>query len=168
MIDRIDILTGGASAVYGADAVAGVVNFVLNTHFQGVTGGCELRLLQPQQLAIPSPKARSERRGHALPPNSVNTGFGKNASVSHGIELCRRQGQCDFLRDVRRADAVLEGKYDYGGCTLDAAKPNNLHCGGSGTSAKNGAGGYFQAYSTRRQGALYQHRRRLDGAVPSL
>src|SRR6202140_2906606 len=36
LIERIDILTGGASAVYGADAVAGVVNFILNTHFQGV------------------------------------------------------------------------------------------------------------------------------------
>src|SRR5450432_2250346 len=36
LIERVDILTGGASSVYGADAVAGVVNFVLNTHFQGI------------------------------------------------------------------------------------------------------------------------------------
>src|SRR5215469_17457744 len=36
LIERADVLTGGASAVYGADAVAGVVNFVLNTHYQGV------------------------------------------------------------------------------------------------------------------------------------
>src|SRR5579862_1487864 len=36
LIERVDILTGGASSVYGADAVAGVVNFVLNTKFQGV------------------------------------------------------------------------------------------------------------------------------------
>src|SRR5258705_8569335 len=36
LIERIDILTGGASAVYGADAVAGVVNFVLNTKFEGI------------------------------------------------------------------------------------------------------------------------------------
>ena len=32
LVERVDVLTGGASAVYGADAVAGVVNFVLNTH----------------------------------------------------------------------------------------------------------------------------------------
>ena len=37
MIERVDILTGGASAVYGADAVAGVVNFVLNEEFEGVS-----------------------------------------------------------------------------------------------------------------------------------
>ena len=36
LIERVDVLTGGASATYGADAVAGVVNFVLNTHYQGV------------------------------------------------------------------------------------------------------------------------------------
>jgi outer membrane cobalamin receptor len=36
LIERVDVLTGGASAVYGADAVAGVVNFVMNTHYQGV------------------------------------------------------------------------------------------------------------------------------------
>src|ERR1700751_934940 len=35
LVERVDLLTGGASAVYGADAVAGVVNFVLNDHFQG-------------------------------------------------------------------------------------------------------------------------------------
>jgi iron complex outermembrane receptor protein len=36
MIDSIEVLTGGASSVYGADAVAGVVNFKLNDHFEGV------------------------------------------------------------------------------------------------------------------------------------
>jgi iron complex outermembrane receptor protein len=35
MIDRVDIVTGGASAAYGSDAVAGVVNFVLKDHFEG-------------------------------------------------------------------------------------------------------------------------------------
>lgn len=29
LVKRVDLLTGGASAVYGADAVAGVVNFIL-------------------------------------------------------------------------------------------------------------------------------------------
>lgn len=35
-IERIDVLTGGASAVYGSDAVAGVVNIILKKHFEGV------------------------------------------------------------------------------------------------------------------------------------
>jgi outer membrane cobalamin receptor len=36
MIERVDILTGGASAVYGSDAVAGVVNFIMKKDFEGV------------------------------------------------------------------------------------------------------------------------------------
>jgi iron complex outermembrane recepter protein len=36
LLDRVDLVTGGASAVYGADAVAGVVNFVTKRSFTGV------------------------------------------------------------------------------------------------------------------------------------
>lgn len=36
LIKRVDVLTGGAAAVYGADAVAGVVNFIMNDTFDGV------------------------------------------------------------------------------------------------------------------------------------
>lgn len=36
LIKRVDVLTGGAAAVYGADAVAGVVNFILDDKFDGV------------------------------------------------------------------------------------------------------------------------------------
>jgi iron complex outermembrane receptor protein len=36
LINRVEVLTGGASAVYGSDAVAGVVNFVLKRDFEGV------------------------------------------------------------------------------------------------------------------------------------
>jgi iron complex outermembrane recepter protein len=36
LIERVEVLTGGASAVYGADAVTGVVNFVLKSDFEGV------------------------------------------------------------------------------------------------------------------------------------
>ena len=36
LVERIDVVSGGASAVYGADAVAGVVNFVLKSNFEGI------------------------------------------------------------------------------------------------------------------------------------
>jgi iron complex outermembrane recepter protein len=36
LIQRVDVVTGGASAAYGSDAVAGVVNFILDTHFEGL------------------------------------------------------------------------------------------------------------------------------------
>ena len=36
LIDRVDIVTGGNSAVYGSDAIAGVVNFILKRNFDGL------------------------------------------------------------------------------------------------------------------------------------
>jgi len=36
LIERVDVVTGGASATYGSDAIAGVVNFVLKKNFEGV------------------------------------------------------------------------------------------------------------------------------------
>jgi outer membrane cobalamin receptor len=38
LVQRVDIVTGGASAAYGSDAIAGVVNFVLDTRFEGLKG----------------------------------------------------------------------------------------------------------------------------------
>ncbi|MBN8820314.1 MAG: TonB-dependent receptor [Sphingomonas sp.] len=36
LVERVDVLTGGASAIYGADGVSGVVNFVLKRDFEGL------------------------------------------------------------------------------------------------------------------------------------
>ncbi|AMN47869.1 hypothetical protein ACG33_12320 [Steroidobacter denitrificans] len=38
LVERIDIVTGGVSAIYGADAVSGVVNFVMRKNFEGLVG----------------------------------------------------------------------------------------------------------------------------------
>ncbi len=36
LIERVDVVTGGASSVYGSDAIAGVVNFILKDNYEGV------------------------------------------------------------------------------------------------------------------------------------
>jgi iron complex outermembrane recepter protein len=40
-IERVDILTGGASSLYGSDAIAGVVNFVYKTDFEGIEANAQ-------------------------------------------------------------------------------------------------------------------------------
>ncbi|NOT42765.1 MAG: TonB-dependent receptor [Alphaproteobacteria bacterium] len=39
LIERIEVVSGGASAVYGADAVAGAINFILKDSYEGITVG---------------------------------------------------------------------------------------------------------------------------------
>ncbi|MDY6948760.1 MAG: TonB-dependent receptor plug domain-containing protein, partial [Pseudomonadota bacterium] len=41
LIDRVDVVNGGASSSYGSDAVGGVVNFVTNTRFEGIKGNVQ-------------------------------------------------------------------------------------------------------------------------------
>jgi iron complex outermembrane recepter protein len=36
LLKRVDTVTGGVSAVYGSDAISGVVNFITDTKFEGV------------------------------------------------------------------------------------------------------------------------------------
>ncbi|MBN2972410.1 TonB-dependent receptor [Roseomonas aeriglobus] len=44
LVERIDVVTGGASSVYGADAVAGVVNFITKRNFAGVQASANYRI----------------------------------------------------------------------------------------------------------------------------
>jgi len=41
LIDRVEVVTGGASAAYGSDAISGVTNFILNTDFEGFRGNVQ-------------------------------------------------------------------------------------------------------------------------------
>ncbi|MBU3972552.1 MAG: TonB-dependent receptor plug domain-containing protein, partial [Alphaproteobacteria bacterium] len=36
LVERVEVLTGGASAIYGSDAIAGVVNFIMKKDFEGL------------------------------------------------------------------------------------------------------------------------------------
>lgn len=41
LIDRVEVVTGGASAAYGSDAISGVTNFILDTDFEGIKGSVQ-------------------------------------------------------------------------------------------------------------------------------
>jgi iron complex outermembrane recepter protein len=95
LIDRIDVLTGGVSAIYGADGVSGVVNFVLKRNFEGVS-------LRAQQGISNSKDA---------PASLFSATVGKNFADGRGnIALSyeyRRDGRVAFRdRYFGRPDAV--------------------------------------------------------------
>lgn len=48
-VERIEILKDGASAIYGSDAIAGVVNIILRRDFKGVAAGAELGFFEGKQ-----------------------------------------------------------------------------------------------------------------------
>ena len=46
LLQRVDVVTGGASAVYGSDAVTGVVNFITDRRFNGIKVNAQLGMTQ--------------------------------------------------------------------------------------------------------------------------
>ena len=154
MIERVDILTGGASAVYGSDAVAGVVNFIMKKDFEGVEitsqynfywhendfggpGAVKLR----DTIAT---RALTNPAQFALPDNTVTDGEGKELSVMMGVNSGDGRGNITAYATVFDSDEVLQGDRDYSACSLSTAQPLvSFGCGGSATSA----GGLFTDFS---------------------
>ncbi|HYM97705.1 MAG TPA: TonB-dependent receptor [Candidatus Sulfotelmatobacter sp.] len=143
LIERIDIMTGGASSVYGADAVAGVVNFVLNTHFEGV----EVRAgyhFQEHHNSDSVAEAANTAHNYPNPPSTVDTGFGKYASIIAGSNFADNKGNATLYMTYDNQGAALQKNFDYSNCNLGPKGASGFACGGSGTSA----GGSFRAYSS--------------------
>lgn len=138
LIERVDVLTGGASAVYGADAVAGVVNFVLNTHFEGVrldaNYGFGMHSNNNQTLLNDLTAAQQP-----LPPSSVNAGFNKDVSFLAGSNFADGKGNATVYATYLRSSPAVGYQYDFAGCTLNTPSqlpgPGALKCGGSSSSA---------------------------------
>ena len=94
LVERIDVLTGGASAVYGADAVAGVVNFVMNDHFEGVRIDANASMYNHGNHNADAADADLMAAGF---PGTERLGERRSKQRFHrplGQQLCRRQGQC--------------------------------------------------------------------------
>ena len=71
LIERVDVVTGGASAAYGSDALSGVVNFILDRDFTGIKGEVQAGMTKYRddknysgQLTYGTPFANG--RGHLL------------------------------------------------------------------------------------------------------
>ena len=134
LVKRVDVLTGGASSVYGADAVAGVVNFVMDNEFEGVRFDYNYSFYshandneRTQDL--------NEARGNALPDSSVNVGYSKDFSLAVGIGGAEGRGHATFYATYREVDPVLQAQFDYSACTLNlAVAGTDFACGGSGTA----------------------------------
>lgn len=71
LVERVDVVTGGSSAVYGSDAIAGVANFILRTDFTGVEakaqyGGDTAGTASSQSLDITAGTNFAEGRGNVV------------------------------------------------------------------------------------------------------
>lgn len=131
LVKRVDVLTGGASSVYGADAVAGVVNFVMDTEFEGVRIEANYSGYQhDNDNRRVQDIVRSS--GYELPGGSFSGGYTRDFSFALGVGGEDQPGHAVFYATYRDIDAVLQGDIDFSACTLNSGEV--FTCGGSGTT----------------------------------
>jgi iron complex outermembrane recepter protein len=148
MIDSIEVLTGGASSVYGADAVAGVVNFKLNDHFEGVKIVADGGIYQNNNRDVQGVNEAMAAAGYPEPPSNVWAGAQRSIAVISGINSADNNGNATFYATYRNVLPVIEGKYDWSACSL-ASGYLGTSGGPSGSGGKNGkfaCGGSETAY----------------------
>jgi len=170
LIKRVDVLTGGASATYGADAVAGVVNFIMDKDFEGFRIDANYGFYQHNNRNKITPPLLNARQaqgfsGYGYPDGSVTDGGTFDGSVSFGGKFDDERGHFMAYVGYRKAKPVLQSNRDYSACTiqLTGARLTNptrlnpaapLQCGGSATSATGTAFYFVTSTTSSTVGAL--------------
>ena len=132
LVKRVDILTGGASSAYGADAVAGVVNFVLDTEFEGFRGAVEYNGFQHNNSNAIA-KQINEARGYTAPSGSTWNHGGVDFNLAVGGKLDGGKGHATAYVDYRDIGAIWKNARDYTNCSVSSLGAAGPACGGSAT-----------------------------------
>jgi outer membrane receptor protein involved in Fe transport len=146
LIQRVELLTGGASAVYGSDAITGVVNFIMNDRFEGLQidanwSGYNHQQQNPNGIAdIIAARAATNPTQFAVPGDVGADGQVRGFSVLMGKNFADNKGNATAFFNYKKEDAVLQSQRDFSACSLRPG--NTFTCGGSGTSYP----GYFYAF----------------------
>jgi iron complex outermembrane recepter protein len=124
MVERIDVVTGGASAVYGSDAIAGVVNFILKKNFQGVQIDGQYGFNQHSNHD--GFMQENESADGIVPPTGNTTnGYRRDISVVMGTNVADGQGNITAYFNFHHQDPVAGSRYDYADCLFQFQVCNN-------------------------------------------
>ena len=111
LIDRVDVLTGGASSTYGADAISGVVNFITRSDFSGM------------ELAV-SDQITQRGDGNYL-----------RGDLTIGANFDNNRGNAVIGIGYQESDPVYQGgDRRWSDLALDSGNPNSLSAAGSSTT----------------------------------
>ncbi|QAY79626.1 hypothetical protein ETR14_00160 [Sphingosinicella sp. BN140058] len=122
LVERIDVLTGGASAVYGSDAVSGVVNFILKKNFEGIRLDANYSFYNHdnRENAVTEAAARA---GFASPSGMTNDGRRVELSLAAGTNLFDGRVNISGFVNYRESDLVRLRDRSRGIC--EVVQPTN-------------------------------------------
>jgi outer membrane receptor protein involved in Fe transport len=113
LIERIEIVTGGAGAAYGADAIAGVVNLILKDNFEGID------LRASYSNSIPETDAREYQFSGIIGGNFADG----RGNIAFSAEYSKRQGLIKGQRDFASQATSTTGSFPTGSFTNSGTNP---------------------------------------------
>jgi iron complex outermembrane recepter protein len=138
LVDRVEVVTGGASAAYGSDAIAGVVNFIMKRDFEGfqVDAQAGENLHDNDDTFV---QGLVRQFGYTPPTGMTQDGRNRTFDMLMGTNFADGKGNITAYLSYRHADPVESSQRDYGACQLDPIQitHNNvtgIACGGSSNS----------------------------------
>ena len=144
LVDRIDVVTGGASATYGSDAIAGVVNFILKKNFEGFQIDTQLgedvhknHNRYAQQLVS---QAGIDLGSPVAPTGTTVTGRTRNINLIAGTSFADGKGNVTAYFGYMQNDPAQGKDYDWSNCQLNENNTDangniiDAACGGSSNS----------------------------------
>ena len=144
LIKRVDVLTGGASATYGSDAIAGVVNFIMQRDFDGFQIDVQESVFQHNQHNDMAQGVLAA--GGINRPRDKMDGFSPDISLIAGKNFADGRGNITGYVTWHYQHPVRQGARDYSACQInvDAGGPA---CAGSSNSnifyLTDGTGGTY-------------------------
>ena len=139
LIDNVQLLTGGASSTYGSDAIAGVVNFQMNTRFEGVRLDAQYSLFDHDNNNATADavfRDPTAGRGFAYPQGHTVVGATQNITAVLGTGGADGRSHIVAYAGYRQEQAVTQDSYDYSACSLAEARTTlGFNCSGSGTTS---------------------------------
>jgi len=138
LVERVEVVTGGASAAYGSDAIAGVVNFIMKKNFEGfqVDGQIGENDHDNRDVYVEN---LVRQYGYNPPTGGTTDGRNKSFDAIMGTNFADGKGNVTAYLSYRHAEPVYSSNRDFGACQLD---PNqnalnqvtSISCAGSSNS----------------------------------
>lgn len=135
LIERVELLTGGASSTYGSDALAGVVNFIMKKDFEGVIVDFQYSAYQHNE-DNEAVRDLIDARGFEQADDSAWDGDTYNIDLVMGVNTPDGKGNITAYVSYRNIDPVFQADRDFSACALGSGgDPVGLSsCAGSATS----------------------------------
>lgn len=136
LIKRVEVLTGGASSVYGSDAVSGVVNFILDKKLQGIRVDAQASVFQHDNLTRADMREALDEAGFPYPHGNTVDGGRRSIDVAAGSTLLGGKAHVSVYGGIRKSDGLTQESRDYSACgaQIDPEENDVLFCGGSPAS----------------------------------